>query len=113
MKPITLNEENFSDKVFGAKKPVLLFFHADRCAFCRRTEPAFEELADETDSIIFAKIDADANPDLTSRFGIMGLPALILLDGGKEISRSVGMKTKSQLITMIVSKTDSDLQFSR
>lgn len=113
MEPITLNEENLAEKIFGAAKPALLFFHSDRCIFCRRTELAFEELADETDSIVFAKIDADANPGLTSRFGIMGLPAFILIDGGKEISRSVGMKTKAQLITMILSKADGKLQFSR
>lgn len=113
MDPITVNEENFSEKVLGAEKPVLLFFHADRCAFCHRTEPYFEELAAETDSTIFAKTDADKNPELVSRFGIMGLPAFILFDGGKEVMRNVGMKTRSQLAAMIQSESDSDLQFSR
>lgn len=113
MGSITVNEENFSEKVLGAEKPVLLFFHADRCAFCRRTEPYFEELAAETDSIVFAETDADENPGLASRFGIMGLPAFILFDGGREVLRNVGMKTKSQLAAMIQSKTDNNLQFSR
>ena len=113
MKPFTVNEENFTREVLDAKKPVLLFFHADRCAFCRRTDPVFDELSEKTDNVIFAKTDADANTGLTSMLGIMGLPAFILFDSGKEVSRAVGIRTKAQLIAMLEEKNNSDLQFSR
>ena len=95
---ITVTEENLDSEVYGASKAVLLDLWAPWCAPCRTLAPILEKLsALGGESLTVAKMDVEKYPDAMTRFGVRGIPALLLFKDGKEISREVGTKTLTQL----------------
>lgn len=100
MAVLHLNKENF-DTVLSTDKRVLLDFFATWCGPCRMVAPVIEEIANENPQYIVAKIDVDEQPELASRFGVMSIPTLIVMENGEVISSSVGAKQKSAIISML------------
>lgn len=95
---ITVTEENLDSEVYGASKAVLLDLWAPWCAPCRTLAPILEKLsALGGESLTIAKMDVEKYPEAMARFGVRGIPALLLFKDGKEISREVGTKTLTQL----------------
>jgi thioredoxin 1 len=93
-----LNELNFDAVVFEAAGPLLVDFTAGWCPPCRALAPILARIAEEKPAgTSVATIDADANPNLGSRFGVRGLPTLILFAGGKEVARRVGLTSEAEL----------------
>jgi len=96
--PVHVSDEDFEQSVLKAEKPVLVDFWAPWCGPCKMIAPAVEELAKEFDGkAMVAKVNTDEHPLWASRFGIMGIPTLIVFHGGKEVDRVVGAVRKEVL----------------
>ncbi len=97
-RPFEVTDAIFEAKVLQATEPTLVDFWAEWCGPCKMVEPVVEELAEEYDGKLrVARMDVDANPDTPHRLGIMGIPTLILFNGGEETIRIVGYRPKEAL----------------
>ena len=82
-KIVTITAENFEEKVLKSELPVMLDFWAPWCVYCRRIEPAVEELAEDADGkLIIGKVNVDEQPQLADRFGVETIPNLLLFKNG-------------------------------
>ena len=92
--------DNFANEVLGAETPVLVDFWAVWCGPCKMIAPIVDELANEYDGRLkVGKLDADANPDVVIQYGVLGIPTLMLFNGGEVVSRVTGYKPRERLIT--------------
>lgn len=99
---IAVTDATFDDVVINSSKPVIVDFWAAWCGPCRALGPIFEEIsASHHESVTFAKLDIDANPQTPSKYGVMSIPTLILFKNGQAAATKVGLLTKSQLIAFI------------
>ncbi|HEX8145685.1 MAG TPA: thioredoxin [Pyrinomonadaceae bacterium] len=97
-----VNDSNFESAVLNSDKPVLVDFWAPWCAPCRMLAPTVEAVAQnfqETASVV--KLNVDDNPQVSQRYGIKGIPTLILFKNGKEEERVVGATSKEAISRMI------------
>jgi len=90
-RPIKVTDEDFERLVKDAEVPVVVDFHADWCGPCKIMAPVLDDLARrKTGSLLVAKLDTDANPRTSERFGIRGIPTLIVFRDGAETGRLTG-----------------------
>jgi thioredoxin 2 len=90
-RPLAVTDADFDRTINGSSVPVLVDFHADWCGPCKMMAPALDEFARQhMGEILVVKLDTDANPVAPSRFGIRGIPTLIVFENGKEKRRHVG-----------------------
>src|SRR5438093_10294754 len=90
--------ENFIDEVQAAETPVFVDFYADWCGPCRAVAPVVEQLASEyAGRLKVVKVDVDADPELASRFGVIGIPLLGIFKDGKMVQRFTGVQSKDRL----------------
>ena len=90
------------DKALLANKVVLADFWATWCGPCRMLMPTIEEIAVAAgDKFAVIKVDVDENEELAGRFKIMTIPTLIVFKNGVAEEKSVGVKTKTQILSMI------------
>jgi len=97
-----VNDKSFENDVLQSAKPVLVDFWATWCAPCRMLEPTVAAVAQQySASARVVKVNVDDNPSISQRYGIKGIPTLILFKGGKEEERVVGATSKEAISRMI------------
>ena len=101
MAALDINKENFESEILNSDKKVLLDFWAPWCGPCRMVVPLVEEIAQERPDIKVGKVNVDEQPELASKFGIMSIPTLIVMEKGKILSKSLGAKPKRAIENML------------
>lgn len=97
-----VSDSSFEKDVLGSSKPVLVDFWAQWCTPCRMLAPTVEAVAQQySDSANVVKLNVDDNPSTAQRYGIKGIPTLILFREGKEVERVVGATSKESITRMI------------
>jgi len=101
-KIIYVGDADFEDKVLNAELPVLVDFWAEWCGPCKMIAPVLEEIAEEyAGKIQVAKLNIDENPATPPRYGIRGIPTLMLFKNGNVEATKVGAVSKSQLAAFL------------
>ncbi len=100
MAVLKVNQENF-DSVVNAQKPVLLDFYADWCGPCRMVSPIVDEIADERDDILVAKVNVDEEEALAAKFGVFSIPTLVVMKDGQVVNQATGARPKAQILAML------------
>ncbi len=97
--PVVLTEANFEVVAGKTELPLVVDFWASWCGPCRMMAPHFAQAARELKGrVLFAKVDSDANPHLSARFGIRSIPTLVRLRGGREDKRVSGALQAAQIV---------------
>ncbi|MDJ0834471.1 MAG: thioredoxin TrxA [Gammaproteobacteria bacterium] len=101
-KIVYLTDDSFETEVLQSDQPVLVDYWADWCGPCKMIAPVLEEIADEYDGKIkVAKLNIDENSGTPPKYGIRGIPTLMLFKGGSVEATKVGALSKSQLTAFI------------
>lgn len=100
---VHITKDNFDAEVAKSKKPVVVDFWAEWCGPCRLLGPVFEALSGEVTDVKFAKLNVDENQELSSQYGVMSIPTIVLFKNGEEVDRAVGALGKEQLKKWIAS----------
>lgn len=99
---VYLTDDTFEAEVVNAEKPVLVDYWADWCGPCKMIAPILDEIAEEyKDKVKVAKLNIDENPSTPPKYGIRGIPTLMLFKGGNVEATKVGAVSKSQLSAFI------------
>jgi thioredoxin 1 len=99
---INTSDATFADDVLKSDKPVLLDFWAEWCGPCKMIAPILDEIAGTyADRVRIAKLNIDENPQTPPKFGIRGIPTLILFKNGTVEAQKVGAVSRSQLAAFL------------
>ena len=101
MSVIHINKNNFQNEVLNSEKPVLLDFWAPWCGPCRMVSPIVDEIAAERNDIKVGKVNVDEQPELAGQFGVMSIPTLVVMKGGRVVNQMVGARPKAQILAML------------
>ena len=101
MSVITITKENFRSAVMESNKPVLIDFWASWCGPCRMVSPIVDEIAGERGDIVVGKVNVDEQPELAAAFKVTGIPALVVMEGGKVVNQGIGAMPKAGILALL------------
>lgn len=97
-----ITDQSFEKDVLQASVPVLVDFWAEWCGPCKALGPKLEEIATElAGKIKIAKLNVDENPNMPAKYGVRGIPTMILFKDGKEIDQIVGNHPKENILALL------------
>ena len=103
---IDLTDQSFEEEVLKSDTPVLIDFWAEWCGPCKILGPVINDVAkDFVGKVKFTKLNIDNNPDNTQKFGIRGIPTIMLFKNGEKTATSVGVLSKSELTNFLNENT--------
>ena len=95
-------DANWDAEVLRSSEPVMVDFTATWCGPCKMLAPIVEKLADEYEGKVkVGKLDIDESPNVTTKFGIRGVPTVIAFKGGSEVGKHVGLAKREQLVKLL------------
>src|SRR5665213_4411251 len=99
MSTVTVTDESFEQDVLKAGKPVLVDFWAEWCGPCKQIAPALEQIAEELhNQVTIAKVNIEDSPGVPSRYGVRGIPTLMLFRDGQMALLKVGAMPKANIL---------------
>ena len=102
MATANVTDENFDVEVLNSDKPILVDFWAEWCGPCKQIGPTLEEISDEmANEIIVAKHNIDNEPNTPTKYGVRGIPTMLLFKSGELKATKVGATTKSNIVSWI------------
>ena len=101
MKIVEINKDTFENEVLKSDIPVLVDFNADWCGPCMMLRPILDELSEERSDYKIVSINIDDEDELAEEYGVSSIPCLVVFKDGKEVKRSVGLRPKSDIETMM------------
>ena len=103
----TVTDQSFATDVLGSSTPVLVDFWAEWCGPCRMIAPALEEISGELgEKVTIAKINIDENPETPGRYGVRGIPTMLLFKDGQPVAQKVVAAPRSQIQQWLESNLD-------
>lgn len=102
MSILHLDDKDFETTVTTSKERVLVDFSATWCGPCKVLEPILTKMASSSDGKFrIAKVDIDDSPETAKKYGVRGVPTLVVLEGGKEVARHVGVTNEARLRELV------------
>ena len=99
MKVVELTEEEYKDKVKEGR--VLVDFYADWCGPCKMLSPLVDQVAEETNTCKFYKVNIDNAPNISEELEIMAVPTLLVYNNGEIVDKAVGLISKDEILNLI------------
>ena len=99
MTTVKVTDESFESDVLKAGKPVLVDFWAEWCGPCKQIAPALDQIAEElADQVTVAKLNIEESPNTPTRYGVRGIPTMMLFKDGQMTSMKVGAMPKQKIL---------------
>ena len=99
MSTVVVTDESFEQDVLQSDKPVLVDFWAEWCGPCKQLTPVLEQIAEELhNQVTIAKVNIEDSPTVPSRYGVRGIPTMMLFKGGQMASMKLGVLPKQKIL---------------
>ena len=102
MATVNVTDDNFDQEVLKSSKPIVVDFWAEWCGPCKQIAPTLEEISEEmSDQVTIAKLNIDSEVNSGTKYGIRGIPTMLLFKDGELKATKVGATTKSNIVSWI------------